>query len=54
VRREQGLAPGQLVAGLIALFQFGSQLLTGQTNGQLRVFGASPALYSHDIVNDLT
>jgi hypothetical protein len=44
----------KLVVGLIALFQFGSLLLTGQTNSQLRVFGASLALYSHDIVAYLT
>ncbi len=44
----------KLVVGLIALFQFGSLLLTGQTNGQLRAFGASLAFYSHDIVTYLT
>ncbi len=44
----------KLVAGLAALFQFGSLLLTGRSNEPLRVFGASLALYSHDIVAYLT
>ena len=44
----------KLVAGLIALFQFGSLLLTRQTKSQLRVLGASLALYGHDIVACLT
>jgi len=44
----------RLLVGLIALFQLGSLLLTGQSNGPLRRFGASFAFYTSDLVAYLT
>jgi hypothetical protein len=44
----------KLMVSLIGLFQFGFLLLTRQPNAPLRSFGASLALYAHDIVAYLT
>jgi hypothetical protein len=44
----------RFVVGLVALFQFGFLLFSGQPNIPLQRFGASLAFYAHDIVAYLT
>lgn len=44
----------KLVVGLIALFQFGTLILTGEPNRPLQVFGQGLALYGHDLIAYLT
>jgi hypothetical protein len=44
----------KLVVTLMALFQFGSLLITGVPNGRLSRFGAGLAVYTCDLVDYLT
>jgi hypothetical protein len=44
----------KLLVGLMALFQFGSLLITGAANPRLSRFGAGLAVYTCDIVDYLT
>ena len=44
----------KLVVGLMALFQFGSLLLTGEPNRPLQNFGRGLAIYGHDLIAYLT
>jgi len=44
----------KLLIGLMALFQFGSLLLTGEPNGRLRRLGGSLAIYTSDLAAYLT
>jgi len=44
----------KLVVGLMALFQFGSLLLTGEPNRPLQNFGRGLAVYGHDLIAYLT
>ena len=44
----------KLIVGLMALFQFGSLLLTGEPNRPLQNFGRGLAVYGHDLIAYLT
>jgi hypothetical protein len=44
----------RLLVGLVALFQFGWLLATGEPNARLSRFGASLSLYAYDLVEYLT
>lgn len=44
----------RLVAGVVIIVQFFHVLFTGGTNGQLKTFGHSLAIYSYEVVDYLT